>query len=151
MSQPKHLFPDFLTDRVEPEDYASWLKRKAAAHVKRDLKRSFSGVSGENYRDAIHAAVVRSEGLDVYTGEDLDWGRIGEYDNEKSKAGRHAYKASLALLPTVDHVDASSTSAQFLICAWRTNDAKNDLSLDAFVDLCAKVLRKAGYRVEKKL
>ena len=150
MSERKHQFPEFLIGRVTPDAYERWLKRKAAAHVKRDRKREFFGVSGESYRDAIHAAVVVSEGRDAYTGEDLDWHRISEYDNGEAQAGRHAYKAGFELLPTVDHVEASSTSANFLICGWRTNDAKNDLSLDAFVDLCARVLRNAGYSVEKK-
>lgn len=93
----------------------------------------------------------RSDGRpsrDAYTGEELDWSLISQYDNDLSKEGRHHYKAGFALLPTVDHLTASASSASFRICAWRTNDAKNDMSTETFVGLCATVLIQAGYRVE---
>ncbi|WP_260448061.1 hypothetical protein [Burkholderia stagnalis] len=51
-------------------------------------------------------------------------------------------------MPTVDHVEASASAASFKICAWRTNDAKNDLSVDSFLALCVRVLQHAGCRVE---
>ena len=92
---------------------------------------------------------ILSDGKDAYTGELLDWMLISTYDNDESKIGRHTYKAKFASLPTVDHVDASATEASFKICAWRTNDAKNDLSFDDFLELCRKVLEHDGYRVEK--
>jgi hypothetical protein len=93
--------------------------------------------------------VVLSEGKNAYTGEKLDWHLISTYENEQSKNGRHAYKASFALLPTVDHVAADATEASFKICAWRTNDAKNDLSVASFVELCNKVLSHAGFQVQE--
>ncbi|MHB1562643.1 MAG: hypothetical protein ACYCXP_00885 [Leptospirillum sp.] len=132
---------------IDERAYLKWLRRKASAHVKRDRKRDLAGVDHETYLNAIHDAVLRSDGRDAYTGERLDWTLISQYDNDASKKGRHHYKAGFAMLPTVDHVDASASSASFLICAWRTNDAKNDLTTDAFFDLCAKVLIHAGYKV----
>jgi hypothetical protein len=146
----KYALPLFLVDRVEPEVYELWLSRKAAAHVKRDRKRARHGVTRAAYKAAIHEAVVRSGGVDAYTGEDLAWHLISQYDNEASRKGRHRYKADFALLPTVDHIDASSSSASFQICAWRTNDAKNDLSVADFLGLCARVLAYASYTVEKR-
>src|SRR5690606_25390272 len=98
-------------------------------------------------KEAIHGAVLLSAGRDAYTGEELRWDLISTYNNEDSRKGRHAYKAGFALLPTVDHLSASATEASFRICSWRTNDAKNDLSVDAFVRLCKKVLAQAGYLV----
>jgi hypothetical protein len=92
--------------------------------------------------------VIASCGRDAYTGEDLHWELLSQYDNEKSKAGRSAYKASFGLLPTVDHLDTSASAVSFRICAWRTNDAKNDLSHESFIALCQRALRHAGYRVE---
>ena len=148
MPEKKHLLPTFLDGIVSPETYDQWLYRKAKAHVKRDRQRGHLNVTGSMYRAAIHEAVVRSAGRDAYTGEKLDWHLISTYDNEQSKEGKHHYKASFALLPTVDHIEASSSSATFHICAWRTNDAKNDLSTEAFLDLCAKVLKHAGYQVQ---
>ena len=139
--------PGFLDGVISPEAYAKWLSRKAAAHVKRDRARD-RACTGAAYREAIHAAVVRSVGKDEYPGEALDRHRVSTYANEASKAGRHAYKATLALL-SVDHVSASSSQASFRICSWRTNDAKNDLGIKDFIALCESVLRHCGYRVEK--
>jgi len=143
----KRQLPEFLAGKVSAEQYARWLSRKAAAHVKRDRKRDFDGAIGAAYRDAIHQAVVMSGGRDAYTGEDLHWDLLSQYDNEKSKAGRSVYKATFGLLPTVDHLDASANAVSFRICAWRTNDAKNDLSHDSFLDLCRRTLLHAGYTV----
>lgn len=142
----KRSLPSFLECVVTREVYERWLLRKAAAHVKRDRKRDHICADAA-YRNAIHEAVVQSGGRDAYTGEKLDWPLISTYNNEASKLGRHSYKASFALLPTVDHVDSDATSASFNICGWRTNDAKHDLSVDSFLHLCKSVLEHAGYQV----
>lgn len=149
MSHQRPL-PAFLEGRLLPSVYERWLARKAAAHVKRDRKRGYQGVTGAVYRATIHEAVVRSEGRDVYTGEGLAWHLISKYNNDESESGRHQYKAGFAMLPTVDHIDSSLSSSGFCICAWRTNDAKNDLSHQAFIDLCLKVLQHAGYTIDKE-
>ena len=143
----KHSLPAFLEGIVQAEAYERWLGRKAQAHVNRDRGRGHSQVTKAIYKEAIHAAVLLSNGRDAYTGEMLHWNLISTYKNEDSKAGRHAYKSSFALLPTVDHVAAGATEASFRICAWRTNDAKNDLSPEAFIELCIKVLVHNGYSV----
>lgn len=148
MGERKRRLPPFLEGKVPEGAYLRWLSRKAAAHVRRDRKREMGDAMGALYCDAIHDAVLASEGRDAYTGEALDWSLISQYDNDLSKEGRHHYKAGFALLPTVDHLSSSASSASFRICAWRTNDAKNDMSVEAFVLLCAKVLIQAGYRVE---
>ena len=142
----KHPLPTFLTNVVTPDAYERWLLRKSAAHVKRDRKRGYV-CSNASYKQAIHEAVLRSEGVDAYTGEALDWSLISTYENEASQEGRHAYKAGFALLPTVDHFSPGASEASFRICAWRTNDAKNDLSVDAFIDLCKKLVTHAGFHV----
>lgn len=147
-SGPKRPLPDFLAGRVSAEQYAKWLKSKAEAHVRRDRNRNFPGADWAAYKDAIHAAVVESQGRDAYTGEELRWELLCAYDNDESKAGRSTYKAQFALLPTVDHVDTSSNAASFKICAWRTNDAKNDLAHGSFLELCERALRHAGYEVK---
>jgi hypothetical protein len=132
--------PIFLDDVVTREAYVRWLQRKAAAHVRRDRKRGNRSASVSEYKRAIHGAVCASKGGDAYTGEELDWELISKYDNDESKQGRCAYKAKFALLPTVDHVGDGTGPADFRICSWRTNDAKGDLSLEEFVELCARVL-----------
>jgi hypothetical protein len=142
----KHTMPSFLEGVVEPDSYERWLNRKAVAHAKRDRGRGHSTVTATRtlYKEAIHAAVALSEGLDAYTGESLDWHLISTRDNDASIEGRHQYKARFALLPTVDHVDAGATEASFKICAWRTNDAKHDLSVSDFIELCRRVVAHAS-------
>ena len=147
MPSKRRALPEFLIDRVDPLVYERWLERKAAAHLKRDRKRGYEGVSGALYRDEIHKAVRDSEGLDFYTGEELDWSLISTYNNEESTAGRHEYKAGFALLPTIDHIESARMNSGFRICGWRTNDAKHDLSHKAFVELCLLVVKKAGFHV----
>ncbi len=88
----------------------------------------------------MHAAICASQGRDYYTGEDLHWELIGTYDNEQSKADRSTYKAGLALLPTIDHVLMEDGTYDFVVCAWRTNDAKNDMSHAEFIALCRRVV-----------
>ena len=89
---------------------------------------------------AIHQAIVKSDGLDEYTGELLDWNLISAYNNEDSKKGRRAYKKRFAKLPTVDHVGDGTGPANFVICGWRTNDCKNDLPREELIEFCRMVL-----------
>ena len=121
--------------------YLRWLRRKAAAHVKRDRKRFPDlDLTGESYRLQIHQAVCDHGTHDYYTGEALDWSLVSTYDNAESKLGKTAYKLGFALLPTVDHVFEPNGEYRFVICAWRTNDAKNDMSHTEFVALCQRVV-----------
>ncbi|HEX8669281.1 MAG TPA: hypothetical protein VF727_13015 [Allosphingosinicella sp.] len=132
--------PHFLEGRVHQEAYTRWLHRKAATHLKRDRKRCQHEITGSQYRHGIHAAVCASGGFDFYTGEALDWEKISTYSNDESQAERSEYKAGFALLPTVDHVVLDDGRYEFVICGWRTNDAKNDLCRAEFIDLCRRVL-----------
>jgi len=143
-----YALPPFLAGRISEEAYVRWLRRKCAAHVKRDRKRSAHAITGIDYRAKMHSAVCASDGRDFYTGEPLAWELIGTYSNEDSKAGRSTYKAGLALLPTVDHVLMEDGPYDFVVCAWRTNDAKNDLSHAEFIDLCRRVVAHAAQRPE---
>jgi hypothetical protein len=132
--------PSFLDDVITQDVYERWLQRKAQAHVKRDRRRGNETCSVSSYKQAIHNAVVSSNGIDAYTLEPLEWNLVSTNDNvESNKHGRN-YKARFALLPTVDHVGDGTGQAYFVICAWRTNDAKNDLSYEEFISLCKKVV-----------
>ena len=62
--------------RCTPEDYLKWLEGRAVAHVRRDRKRDHAAATRKNYMVAIHAAVIRSGGVDDYTGEELAWENI---------------------------------------------------------------------------
>lgn len=136
----KYQLPPDLAPLVEQLKYERWLDRKANAHVKRDRKRGNSSATGSEYKAAIHKAVSLSGGLDAYTGEKLDWSLLSQYNNENSKAQGRLYKKKFALLPTVDHVDDGLGPANFKICAWRTNDAKNDLSHEELIELSKKII-----------
>lgn len=136
----KYGVPTFLIHVVAQTAYDQWLQRKAAAHVRRDRKRGNQTAMIEAYKIAIHRAVLESNGRDYYTGEELNWTLISTYKNDESKAGRRVYKSSFALLPTVDHVGDGLGAADFKICAWRTNDAKNDLAASDFIELCRRVV-----------
>jgi hypothetical protein len=136
----KYALPPFLAEYITQANYVRWLERKSISHVRRDKKRGNTTAINEAYKIAIHAAVVASNGCDHYTGEMLHWNLLSQYENEESKLRKREYKALFALLPTVDHVGDGLGQADFKICAWRTNDAKNDLSHDDFVALCRCVV-----------
>ena len=140
----KFTLPKFLKGIQTQGSYERWLFRKAAAHLKRDRKRGNEIATGSMYRKEIHAAVVKSKGVDFYTGEKLDWSLLSQYDNAESKKHRRKYKQRFALLPSVDHTDDGLAEADFVICGWRTNDCKNDLSHVELVDFCRKILQGAG-------
>jgi hypothetical protein len=137
----KYEIPSFLVSKVEQSSYESWLRGRAIAHVKRDRKRGNLKATVEAYKNAIHRAVACSGGFDHYTGEHLDWSLIGKYRNLESQTHGRRYKAGFALLPSIDHVSDGLGEADFKICAWRTNDAKNDLGHKDFVELCRLVVR----------
>jgi hypothetical protein len=132
--------PDGLGHACTDVAYKKWLHRKAQAHVSRDKKRWKLPLSVAEYKKAIHAAVLKSAGRDTYTGDILDWSLISKYDNTKSKQGGTDYKKTFAMLPTVDHAGDVPGDMNFQICSWRTNDAKSDLTLEEFVELCRKVV-----------
>lgn len=146
----KYALPSPISAKVTQSAYERWLLRKAQAHVKRDRERGNRSATGAAYREAIHLAVVNSNGCDAYTGEELDWSLISKYDNDSSKDQGRAYKHAFALLPTVDHVADGTSGADFKICGWRTNDAKHDLDLEQFTAFCRTFLEYQGYEVAKR-
>jgi hypothetical protein len=143
----KYALPEFLIGITDQTSYLRWLAHKAQAHVKRDRKRGNATAIGELYRVAIHAAVTAGGGRDTYTGEELDWTLLSRYDNSESSKGGRTYKHGFAKLPTVDHVGDGLGPADFKICGWRVNDAKHDLEIPAFLDVCKAVLEHHGFIV----
>jgi hypothetical protein len=137
----KYVLPAFLTGTLDQAAYQRWLSRKADAHKRRDRGRGNDTATRESYMLAIHEAVHRSRGFDEYTGLPLRWDLASTYDNERSGTEGRAYKKSLADLPTVDHVGDGLGPADFAICSWRVNDAKNDLTMKEFLTVCRQVLK----------
>ena len=140
----KYQLPPFLEGKVERKVYVRWLSAKAQAHVLRDRKRWNRWIGASEYKQAIHAAVFRSNGRDFYTNERLDWSLLSKYNNAASRASGGSYKKKFALLPTVDHVAPEKRDSNFEICGWRTNDCKNDLTLKELKAFCRTVLAKSS-------
>jgi hypothetical protein len=136
----RYELPKVLEGKCNQQDYTHWLYGKAAAHVKRDKKRGNGLATTESHKAAIHKAVREGGDLDAYTGRPLDWKLIRTYDNERSKAGKREYKKSFADLPTVDHEDDGMGEPKFKICSWRTNDCKNDLTVEEMIEFCKAFL-----------
>ncbi len=118
--------------RCDVRKVSKMARPKSRRLVLRDIKRGNTMANRPAFKQAIHEAVLRSEGRDAYTGELLNWSLIGTYEDEKSKAGKSVYKATFALLPTADHAGDVLGPADFEICGWATNDAKNDLTHEQF-------------------
>ncbi len=138
----KYQMPAFLGGIQKQSTYERWLQRKAAAHIRRDRRRGNTTATQAEYKEAIHGAICESEGVDAYTGENLDWSLISKYNNEASKAHRREYKKKFGMLPSVDHVGDGTGPADFRICGWRTNDCKNDLNLDELLAFCQLIIEK---------
>ncbi len=139
----RYSLPECLVGRCTELAYVKWLGRKAVAHVLRDKKR-IEGITVAGYKRAIHDAVCCGGGLDYYTGEPLDWSLISTYRNAESAAGKRKYKTQFARLPTVDHTEDEHGQPKLVICSWRVNDMKSDMTESEFRRLCARVLRLPG-------
>ena len=131
----KYEAPKFIKNKETRARYEKWLSRRASSHAKRD------GVATQMYKGRIHKAVERSNGVDAYTGERLDWDLISKYDNEEARKGGVGHWRRFKLLPSVDHVQKISRPGQFRICGLRTNDAKGYMSIAELRAFCKKVLR----------
>ena len=137
----KYELPPFLEGMLTREVYVRWLHRKAQAHARRDRRRWKQTIRASAYKEAIHDAVLCSEGRDCYTNERLDWSLLSKWDDREAEREGGRLKRQFALLPTVDHVDPGSMEADFRICGWRTNDCKNDLTVAELGAFCEMFLR----------
>jgi integrase len=105
MSARRYSLPECLKDLVPEDQYRKWLQRKAQALAKRDRKRGNSQATIAIYKEAIHQAIHRDGPCDWYTGEELEWRRIGTYRNDVAKKVGRDIKRQMSQLPTIDHED----------------------------------------------
>ena len=129
--------PDWIPDTARLT-YPGWVQRKAVSLCKRDQKRHGHG-DVQQYRLAIHEAVVASKGYDHWTGEWLTWELIGTYDTREAPSGGGEHKRKYALLPSVDQRSTTS-EPDVVICAWRTHDAMADMSPAELLHFCQLVV-----------
>lgn len=141
MTSKKYPFPDFLKSKCTEEKYLRWLSAKSRAHIRRDKKRGLTNPSNEKYKIAIHEAVLSSKGFDYYTGKKLDWHLIGQYNNSEAKSKKRDYRKEFQNLPTIDHVNDINGKLEFKICSSKVNDAKSDMTLEEFIELCKLVVK----------
>ena len=141
----KYEAPYFMKDIKDNEEYKKWLIRKAMSQFKRDKDfyekhNKKSPYERLDYKEALHFAVINSNGLDYYTGKALDWHLISTWDNDRST--EIGYKKKFNKLPVLEHVnrDDLSDKLEFVICGWAVSDAKNDLNINEFLELCQDVL-----------
>ena len=139
-------------NKLTETSFREFIRKKAAALWKRDKKKLIAQSSKESsekyddsrkraeYRNAIYKAIVAmKENVCPYTGYILQWEKIGTWKNDEAKSKGKKYKKDFAYLPTVDHINADP-KPDFIICSWVANDAKNDLTKEAFVKLCRDVV-----------
>ena len=142
--------------KISNSEFRDWVMKKGYSLYQRDFKRTKeknkfkSEYNYNDYRKKICEAIKKAPyvGKDYYTGEKLDLNLIGKYQNSDAKQNGKAYKRKFALMPTVDHINAEA-KPEFVICSWRMNDAKNDLSECGFTKLCIRFLRNKGIMVKK--
>jgi hypothetical protein len=123
------------------QEYRDLLRRKAVAHKRRDQKRG-GRYSIKEAMEAIDTAFRAATGIDPYDGLPMDPKLLGHYDNAASQSDGSAYKRRFARLPTIDHIDGKP-EATFEIVSWQTNDAKEDMNREEFLDYCRRVVRHA--------
>jgi hypothetical protein len=134
----KYQPPPWVAEHMDAATYTRYVKRMARGAFLRDVKGGGT-YSIEEAADAIHGAVLANEGRDHWTGEPMRWDLLGRYDSSESALRGGAYKKELAMKPTIDHRN-SEPVCDFVICAWRTNDAKHDMSIDELKECCRLVL-----------
>jgi hypothetical protein len=140
----KYDLPEWCKGQCTEHEYDRWLTIKAATLLERDKKRGKPyalKATKSVYKELIHAAILACGKNDPYTGERLRYDLISKWDT--SRAHEPGYKKLFALMPTVDHVRPDSNKLEFMVCSWRINSAKSDLSPKEFVELCRKV---AGFK-----
>ncbi|MCP9832844.1 hypothetical protein KBY95_00685 [Cyanobium sp. Aljojuca 7A6] len=138
ITRHKYQPPPWVAEHLTPTAYNNWLRGKAQGLARRDEQRG-GHYSVSEAKAAVHAAIADCGGRDYWTGEQLRWDLLGNYDSDESGLQGATYKRARALQPTIDHRD-SRPICDFVICAWRTNDAKHDMSSEELKEFCRLVL-----------
>lgn len=114
--------------------YRQWLTRRARALRDHDCDAGNHVHELAHYRAAIHTALLRSGGVDEYTGKPIDW--LLAFENRNAQRGGRSRRA-FAAAPSVDHVTGGGLTVA--ICRDETNTAKGCMTSDRFYELCVAV------------
>ena len=139
-----------LTD-ADKEKFIEWALERHSRLKARDKKwldkhreNNMPLPKASKYFEAVYAALAKCNNKDYYTGDPLNWEISIEDDPEQDACPAKVRQERI----TFDHVHGRDLSnLEFVVCAGKTNDAKNDLSKEKFIDLCKKVLTHNGYTV----
>lgn len=134
----KYQPPPWMAEHLSPTAYNNWLLGKAQSLCRRDYERGGNYTASEAKAD-VHTAIAACGGRDYWTGEQLRWDLLGNYDSDESGWQGASYKRARAMQPTIDHRN-SEPICDFVICSWRTNDAKHDMSIEELKEFCRLVL-----------
>ena len=150
----KYEIPEFISAfEINQKDYTRWLENKARTHYNRDKKyfgeKFNSKIKPKEYKLAIHNAVIKSDGKCFYTDEKLAWNKINKFGSLIENNKRDYDKRKYELLPTLEHIDRSVHSLNFAIVSWKVNDAKNNLNIEEFLELCKLVISKENNIITK--
>ena len=136
-----------LTD-ADKEKFIEWALQRHVRLRARDKKwlDKHPGSGSElpeakDYFEAVYKALKKCKNKDHYTGDPLEWEiSLGIKSLEEAEVRQKRI--------TFDHVHGRNLSnLEFVMCAGKTNDSKNDLSKEKFIDLCKSVLTHNGYTV----
>ncbi len=137
---PKNLIEKYGQDFVKI--YKKWLDNKAAALHKRDRNDNLIDpkiIKKSHYKLAINKAIHETNGRCFYSNLELDWDKISTYKNEK-----------IPNLPTIDHVDRKKFPLKLVLCSWKINDMKSDMSVEEFLYMC-EIISKNAFNIKNKL
>ena len=138
--------PDWLLATITAGQYKKWiLKRAKELHSHdRDVGRPYALVlKVSDYCKLLDDAVHNGGRFDPFTGDELQWRLIGQWDVTHTVDPDGSYYRKFALAPAVDHVDPEAPELKFEICSNQVNLCKSYLSPDDFVALCRRI---AAYR-----
>ena len=131
----RHVPDSVRSKGIGCQRYNEWLERQAQNCRNRDTRGLRQPI--DQYREAIHRAVLKSNGLDCYTGEELEWNRL---NHDKPVGGGQRNHRIMGRYPSVDHYYGTDR-LEYRICAGSVNHAKGALDHQQFVELCRKVVQ----------
>ncbi|QEY31093.1 hypothetical protein EVJ50_01310 [Synechococcus sp. RSCCF101] len=140
------LPPPWLTD-VDHTTYGWWVKvqaRRLQTRQRRQLKDRSMGLTPlPQWREAIQEAVIRSGGVDHWTGEALRWDLLQHYDGRQASRSGREYRRRFALMPVLDQQQGALGPA-LVVCSLRSHGIRGDLTRDEWMAHSWQVLVHQG-------
>jgi len=146
--------PAWLAD-VDHNTFSRWVKGQARRLQGRQRRGAVQAEAAASdtpdrvtplpvWREVIQDAVVRSGGLDHWTGEGLRWNLLREFDPRQAD-GHEArdYRRRFALMPVLDQ-QAGIHDPALEVCSLRTLGLRGDLTRDEWIAHCWQLLVHQG-------